>query len=106
MSQTVQWSINTANHLANLKFAFTTSVSVMAELMQNARRAGASQVAIDVDSDSSDVCVTDDGGGIRDFQTLLTLSESGWDAEVMTQDKPFGLGFFSALCSAARDPIH
>ena len=43
--------------------------------------------------------VRDDGCGIGDYQTLFTLAESGWDAETIENEMPFGLGFLSALFS-------
>ena len=43
--------------------------------------------------------VRDDGCGIGDYQTLFTLAESGWDAETIENEVPFGLGFLSALFS-------
>ena len=43
--------------------------------------------------------VRDDGCGIGDYQALFTLAESGWDAETIENEMPFGLGFLSALFS-------
>lgn len=47
------------------------------ELLQNARRAGATKVTIS----NRDGCVTvkDNGPGIDDFAKLLDLGGSGWD---------------------------
>jgi hypothetical protein len=75
---------------------------VFAELLQNARRAGASRVEILVEQfpdaeNSSKITFHDNGSGIDDFQTLLTLGGSDWSAEVREAEDPAGMGFFS-LC--------
>lgn len=72
------------------------------ELLQNARRAGADIVNIEIeplpgDGAGSQITVRDNGRGIDDFQNLLTLGGSGWDANVTTTEDPAGMGFFS-LC--------
>jgi hypothetical protein len=75
---------------------------VFAELLQNARRAGASRVEILVEQlldakSGSRVTLHDNGSGIDDFQTLLTLGGSDWNADVRETEDPAGMGFFS-LC--------
>jgi hypothetical protein len=40
----VSMKVNQANLMKSLKFSFTNSTTVLAEMMQNARRAGASWV--------------------------------------------------------------
>ena len=89
--------VNQGNLVKNLRFSFTDSCTVIAELMQNARRAGATQVEIDFAPETKTLVVRDDGCGIDCYQTLFTIAESGWDAEVVEQEHPFGLGFLSAL---------
>ena len=75
---------------------------VFAELLQNARRAGASRVEILVEQttdskNGSKVTFHDNGSGIDNFQSLLTLGGSDWSAEVRETEDPAGMGFF-ALC--------
>ena len=41
--------------------------------------------------------VIDDGCGIDSIETLLTVAESGWDADLVAQEHAFGIGFLSAL---------
>ena len=41
--------------------------------------------------------VCDDGCGIGNLQTLLTVAESGWDADLIEREHPFGVGFLSAI---------
>ena len=91
--------VNQGNLVKNLRFSFTNATTVLGELMQNARRAGATKVEIDFAPETKTLVVRDDGCGIDCYQTLFTIAESGWDAEVVEQEHPFGLGFLSALFS-------
>ena len=75
---------------------------VFIELLQNSRRAGADLVSIWIEplegeKHGSNVVFRDNGRGIEDFQRLLTLGGSGWDADVQAAEDPAGMGFFS-LC--------
>src|SRR6476620_10551678 len=94
----VSLQVNVPNLVRNMRFSFTNSVNVLSELMQNARRAGATLVQFFYSEDGT-LVVVDNGKGIDDFQKLLTLSESGWDAETVVREHAFGKGFFSALHS-------
>src|SRR5437764_11643083 len=72
------------------------------EVLQNARRAGATsiQVTIEAPKTGADHClvtVQDDGRGISDFQTLLTLGASDWSTATAAAEDPAGMGFYS-LC--------
>jgi Histidine kinase-, DNA gyrase B-, and HSP90-like ATPase len=78
-----------------------TLEDILTELLQNARRAGASQVSVSVNAENADnpgptttITVTDDGRGIVDPQSILSLGESGWTGTVIGED-PAGMGFFS-----------
>lgn len=73
---------------------------VWSEILQNARRAGATLVEISIEQVEPEECfitVQDNGSGIANFQQLLTLGESGWDEITETREDPAGMGFFS-LC--------
>jgi hypothetical protein len=94
----VSLQVNVPNLVRNMRFSFTNSVNVLSEMMQNARRAGATMVQFSYSEDGT-LVVVDNGKGIDDFQKLLTLSESGWDAELVVREHAFGQGFFSALHS-------
>lgn len=98
MNATLKIAVNQSRLIANLGSVFSNNTKVLAELMQNARRAGATR--IDVTQKDDVLIVSDDGEGIYDFQKLLTLAESGWDKEVMVEESPYGMGFFSAMFSA------
>lgn len=100
MNNQVQLQVNHANLVQGLRFAFSNHHTVLGELMQNARRAGATKVSLDYNETFQVLTVTDDGCGISDFQKLLTVAESGWNAETMAEDRPFGIGYLSALYAA------
>ncbi|MCD2453647.1 ATP-binding protein [Methylicorpusculum oleiharenae] len=93
----VAMKVNQSNLVKSLKFSFTNKTTVLGELMQNARRAGATSVNFDFAPETKILRVTDNGCGIDSIETLLTVAESGWDADVVAQEHPFGIGFLSAL---------
>ena len=64
------------------------------EILQNARRAGATEVCIN-NLENGLVLVNDDGCGIEDFSKLLDLGGSGWDQECEVSEDPAGVGIFS-----------
>jgi len=68
------------------------------ELLQNARRAGATIVRI-TNADGQ-VTIQDNGRGIEDFSVLLDLGRSGWDAAMDCAEDPAGVGIF---CLAPRE---
>ncbi len=68
------------------------------EILQNARRAGATEVRI-INSDGQ-VTVRDNGRGIEDFAALLDLGKSGWDDRTEYAEDPAGVGVF---CLAPRE---
>ena len=68
------------------------------ELLQNARRAGATKVTIT--NDGGWVTVRDNGQGISDFAKLLDLGGSGWDDACEKSEDPAGVGIF---CLAPRE---
>jgi len=63
------------------------------EILQNARRAGATEVRIS--NKDGFVTVIDNGSGIDDFQKLLDLGGSGWDEKLGAGEDPAGVGLFS-----------
>jgi hypothetical protein len=99
--KTIVSSIDETRFLEHLKTFFSTSVTVLAECMQNSRRAGATSVSFDYDAKTSNLTITDDGSGIDDFQNLVTVARSGWSQTVMDSERPFGIGFFS-VCFAGK----
>ena len=67
------------------------------ELFQNARRAGATRIAVTAEhiGDACVITVSDDGVGIADPVDLLSLGQSDWSDECRTREDPAGMGFFS-----------
>ena len=68
------------------------------ELLQNARRAGATKVTIT--NKDGWVSVKDNGQGIGEFAKLLDLGGSGWDNACEESEDPAGVGIF---CLAPRE---
>lgn len=99
--KTVAISINQDKLLANLQFSFSNKTTLLGELMQNSRRAGATYVSLE-SVDETTLSITDDGKGIDDFQNLFSVAESGWDAETVKNERPFGMGFLSCLYQAEK----
>lgn len=91
----VQVQSDTSSLLNALKATFTSSTTVLGELLQNARRAGATKVRIECTDDT--FTVIDDGCGIDDMSVLLSIALSGWDKAVQEQESPYGIGFLSTL---------
>lgn len=98
----IQIRINEEGALRNQRYAFTDKFTLVSELMQNARRAGARRIEIAYDDATGILRVVDDGRGIADFQKLLTFNESGWDNETCDHERPFGIGFSKCLYAASR----
>ncbi|MDP2000161.1 MAG: hypothetical protein Q8K22_11290 [Rhodoferax sp.] len=94
--KTIRASINERKLFETMGHWFSTSYSVIGEVMQNARRAGATSAVFETNIENRRLEVIDDGCGISDFQDLIKLATSGWeDEQIQLSDKPFGMGFFS-----------
>lgn len=100
VATTVRASINERKFFDSMKHLFASSYSVLGELMQNARRAGATRIDFTVDVEKKTASVIDDGHGITDFGVLMALCDSGWSEQVQLTDKPFGMGLFSLFFAA------
>ena len=87
----------------SMRFAFGSDVTVVQELIQNARRAGATTVWISTslsETGEGVMSVMDNGSGIEDFQVLLHVATSGWGEETKMVECPYGMGFLSAVYGA------
>lgn len=94
-ASTVQVTSDTGTLLRLLSRSFSTKHVVLAELLQNGRRAGATRIEVDVTPEA--IVVRDNGCGIEDFSLLLSVVKSGWDEAVMREDTPYGCGFLGSL---------
>ena len=104
-STTVRANVNERAFFKSMKHLFASSFSVMGEMVQNARRAQASKIAITCDSNTRVITISDDGMGIDKFEVLLDLATSGWEStETQLSERPFGMGFFSS-CYAADSVV-
>ena len=78
----IQVQINEEGALRNQRHAFTDRFTLVSELLQNGRRAGARHIELNHDAASQVLIVRDNGRGITDFQKLLSFHESGWDGAI------------------------
>src|SRR5512137_2072268 len=96
--ETIQATVN-PRLLTKANRLFTGSLQGrIIEILQNARRAGATKV--EITNDNGWIIVRDNGGGIDDFQRLLDLGGSGWDDCLEASEDPAGVGLF---CLAPRE---
>lgn len=96
--RTIQARVNT-RLLSKASRLFTgTLEGRVIEILQNARRAGATEIHI-TNMDGI-VTVQDNGRGIEDFAKLLDLGGSAWDDTFEASEDPAGVGIF---CLAPRE---
>ncbi len=100
MSNVYELNVSREGIIKTLKDQFTDRFTFLQEALQNARRAGANIVDFLMDDANLVLDIIDDGNGIDDFESLLTLGESGWDMQTMVKDYPYGVGFASLLMAA------
>ena len=82
-----------------------TLAEILAEALQNSRRAGATRVSIAVRKSAPrapetgdaqfEIIIVDDGAGIADPAVLLSFGENGWDEELVRREDAAGFGFAS-----------
>ena len=79
-----------------------TLADILNELFQNARRAGATTLLVDTypTPAGATLAIRDDGHGIDDPASVVTLGHSGWDAHLLATEDPAGMSVFSL---AGRD---
>lgn len=92
------------------RFFNATLDDAFVELLQNARRAGATAISVRseyVSEHQYRVAVVDDGAGIPDPSILLSFGESAWTGETEAAEDPAGIGFYALSkfgCSIASRP--
>ena len=80
------------SRMAELFSARTTQV--INEVLQNARRSGASKVELRT-SPAGTLTITDDGCGIAEPAILLAFGESGWNRTITLGEKAAGMGLYA-----------
>ena len=90
--------------LRNILNYFSDNFACIQELLQNARRAEASEVLVEIDSRAGAVTVTDNGHGVIDPQDLLNIGKSEWAAGVQAE-RPAGMGLFSVFKLGRRAEV-
>lgn len=104
-AQTMMASVSD-DALTKVTRLFNASIGdILAELLQNARRSGATEVAIDCVEDPDlgpVICFRDDGPGLTDTNALFTLGGSAWNEQTQANEDPAGMGFFALAGRNAR----
>ena len=93
MNRTIRAHVDPAAISRVSRFFDASSTQIIHEMLQNARRAGATRVLVNVGA--SRVSITDNGRGIADPAILLAFGASGWDEAAARNEDPAGMGFFS-----------
>lgn len=78
--------------------------TILQELFQNARRAGAASIAVEHlrgPAGGGSLTIRDDGQGVADFQALLTFGGSNWAEQLDIAENAAGMGFFSVASRGA-----
>lgn len=91
--------ISEQNLVKNMVYSFSERTTVLKELLQNGRRAGATRIDLNIDLDTKIISVRDNGSGIKDMQDLLKIANSGWDQKIKNEESAFGMGWISCLFS-------
>ena len=95
--------------LSKVDRLFTNRLAhVFTELLQNARRAGATLVNITTTEQDEKTCIVffDNGRGIDNFAKLLHLGDTGWDEKTERTGDAAGMGFFSLVHSGVDVASH
>lgn len=97
LPSTIKTSVSQAAITKVTRLFNGSAKDVLTELLQNARRAGASSVSIEtLDlAGHATLAVSDDGRGIDDPSKLVSLGASGWDEDTARREDPAGMGVFS-----------
>lgn len=102
---TLQASVS-KDAIAKVTRLFNASLDdILAELLQNARRSGATRIEIDqFDHDELGpvIRIADNGPGLANPNALFTLGSSSWNAETCSSEDAAGMGFFSLSGRSVR----
>ena len=109
MNRTIRARIHESAVKRVTRIYAATAAEILAEILQNSRRAGATRVRIAVAATAARpdetaattgdtpliVTITDDGAGIADPAVLLSFGENGWDDATVRREDAAGFGFAS-----------
>ncbi len=109
MNRTIRARIHESAVKRVTRIYAATAAEILAEILQNSRRAGATRVRIAVTAPAARpdetatetgdtpliVTITDDGAGIADPAVLLSFGENGWDDALVRREDAAGFGFAS-----------
>ena len=75
------------------EFFNATTGDIMQELLQNARRSGASSVDVTIEKDR--IVVLDNGMGVRNPEAILAFGLTAWDQRTDQSEHPAGMGLYA-----------
>ena len=75
------------------QFFNATTPDILNELLQNARRSGASR--IEITAGDGRVTITDDGHGIKDPAAILAFGQTEWEKKTTLSEHPAGMGLYA-----------
>jgi len=88
-------TVNIERFLPEIPRFFGSFNAILTELMQNAYRAGATEVEAEINIGERLLTIQDNGIGVEDPQSLLSVGDTGWDEDRVID--PAGMGAFAAL---------
>ena len=109
MNRTIRARIHESAVKRVTRIYAATAAEILAEILQNSRRAGATRVRISVATPAArtdeiavaagdtplTVTIADDGAGVADPAVLLSFGENGWDDALVRREDAAGFGFAS-----------
>lgn len=103
----VELKVNVINQLKLLRQStFKDILCFIDEDIQNAQRAKATEVRVNIDRIEGVVVIENNGDILANPQALFSIADSGWDEQVKTSENPFGMGFFSNITVSDYIEIH
>ncbi len=103
----VELKVNVINQLKLLRQStFKDILCFLDEDIQNAQRAKASEVRINLDKYNKILIIENNGKLLDNPQALFSIAESEWDDDVKTSENPFGMGFFSNITVSNLIKVH
>lgn len=103
----VELKVNVINQLRLLRQStFKDILCFLDEDVQNAQRAKATEVRVSVHRGDNRIIIENNGKVLENPQALFSIAESEWDEEVVKQENPFGMGFFSNITVSNLIQVH